>query len=679
MAERGKLPPLHLDFETRSKVNLTSAGSHVYAADPSTEILLMAWAFGDGGVHLWDAEPCGEPWPAEVSGHILAGGELHAFNAQFERLIVEYVAANDHGCPVPRADQWRCTAAQCRANNLPGSLAMAARFLGRVQKMDAGTTLIKTFCVPRGDGGFNTSADRPGDWKLFKEYCIRDVEAERELANSLRPLTPREIDDFIVNERINDRGIHVDAAFARAAAPYGQAEQDRLGEAVDKLTGGDVLKPRSPRLAAWVYERLDDHLRWIMEKPDGKGGVKLTLAKDTRAALLEFSDTAGEVREAVELADGAQASSVAKLSQMAGRADPEDSRVRGAFLFCGAGATGRYSSRGLQAHNMPRDSLDPKRAKAVRRLVRAGRRAPEVEAAMGVNLLRGFKGMIRSSITAPKGRVLVWGDLSQIEGRTNPWLADSHMGREKVQAYVDGDVYAQTAADLLGKAPGRVTAWERQAYGKVPELSLGFGGGANAFKGMAKNYGLSLPENTLWDIVRRWRRDNKWAVDFWGDLSAAAHRAVRDPGTAHPAGRVAYLGQGDSLWCLLPDGGLLHYPLAEIAWNRKRKEYSLVTAKASWTPGAGEEWPRIALWPGLLCENVVQATAARILRDALRELDRLGVETVLHSHDEVVAECDKADAPAVEAVIYKVLTTAPAWAGGLPLGAETGCGKRYGK
>jgi DNA polymerase len=103
-------------------------------------------------------------------------------------------------------------------------------------------------------------------------------------------------------------------------------------------------------------------------------------------------------------------------------------------------------------------------------------------------------------------------------------------------------------------------------------------------------------------------------------------------------------------------------------------------AKASWKPAAdAKEWPRARLWRGLACENIVQATANDILREALRGLDAAGVEVVLHVHDEIVAEVDTEKSEELAAAMQDVMVTLPAWAEGLPLGASGKVMQRYGK
>src|SRR5690606_12940552 len=104
--------------------------------------------------------------------------------------------------------------------------------------------------------------------------------------------------------------------------------------------------------------------------------------------------------------------------------------------------------------------------------------------------------LLRPAFVAPKGKVLVWGDWSNIEARVLPWLASSTAAEAKLDIFraVDAnpdepDVYIRTAGDLLGEdadqlwadyKSGKGEAYEyadrvRQSHGKVPELSLGFG------------------------------------------------------------------------------------------------------------------------------------------------------------------------------------------------------------
>jgi DNA polymerase len=129
--------------------------------------------------------------------------------------------------------------------------------------------------------------------------------------------------------------------------------------------------------------------------------------------------------------------------------------------------------------------------------------------------------------------------------------------------------------------------------------------------------------------------------------------------------------QGDHLWYQLPSGRVLCYPYA-----RFNDEGDIEYLKAAWKPAAdAKEWPRARLWRGLACENITQATAADLLRHALRQIE--GV--VLHVHDEVVAEVPEAEAEVAKAEIERIMCEPPTWAEGLPLAVEAKIMKRYGK
>jgi DNA polymerase len=271
-----------------------------------------------------------------------------------------------------------------------------------------------------------------------------------------------------------------------------------------------------------------------------------------------------------------------------------------------------------------------------------------------------------------KGQSFVVYDWSSIEARVTPWLSKD--GEETLQVFRAGrDIYVAVAARMFHIPEDQVTDAQRQ-LGKIAVLACGFGGSVGAFAAMSRVYGVHLPESDARRIVDLWRRANPWAVPFWSDLEVAYTRAIRHPGTSFAAGRIKYLMQGEHLWYALPSGRVLSYPYARI------EEDGVTYAKAAWKPAANaKEWPRARLWKGLACENIVQATANDLLRHTLRKLDETGIPVVAHVHDEVVAEVPSDEAEAAAKTMLEVMTTAPAWASGLPLAAAGKVMLRYGK
>ena len=625
-----------MDFETRSECDLKVAGVYNYARHPSTQVLCMSWAHDDAPVRTWR--------PGEYMPKLL--GQIRAHNAAFERLIFWHVLKMD----IP-LERFYCTAAQARANCAPGSLEDVGRFAGTDMRKDhRGAALVRACCIP------------PFKDDLIPElisYCEQDVRTMRAASKAMRELTQEELDDYHVNERINDRGVLIDRDLCRAAVKYAATELQEIEATVKEITNGAVTTVRSPTMRLWVQERLGPEAIKLMER-DGRQSIDKTV----RANLLAIDDpdeVPPDVREVIQCADDLWASSVAKFDRLANLAG-DDGRVRGAFVFAGGSATGRASSYGAQVHNFTRKCAeDPE---AVRHsMVRGHAIVPEY----GARVTDVLRGMLRPAIIPAKGKQFVVADWSAIEGRVNPWL--SGRGEDKLQQFRDHlDPYIVNAAKTFRVKYEQVDKSQRQV-GKVQELACGFGGGIGAFAAMGRVYNVVLPERQARTMVDAWRQANDWALPFWCDLEIAYTRALRNPGKVFTAGRISYLADGQHLWYALPSGRVLCYPNAKF-----EKDGSITYSKASWKPAAdAKEWPRGRLWRGLACENVTQATAHDLLREALRRLP----DVVLHVHDEIVLESDRPEEAKAE--LERVMTTPPAWAEGLPLEVEATIMGRYGK
>ena len=638
-----------LDFESRSRCDLPSRGVYNYAQDSSTEVLCMSYSFDDGEVATWLP---GQPFP-NISGH-----QIMAHNAAFERLIFWYVLCPDIGTPEPKLEQFYCTAAQARANCLPGSLEDVGRAVSAKMKKDhRGAALIRLLCIPRKDGTFN---DDPTLMAEMVAYCEQDVRAMREISKSMRPLSDEELADYHVNERINDRGVLVDTDLCHAAVSYAEAELLEIQAIVAEVSKGEITSVRSPKMRQWVQDRVGPEAVKLMWT-----GERFSIDKSVRANLLTLGpdEVPADVAEVIQCADDLWASSVAKFKRLAELADTEDDRVRGAFVFAGGSATGRASSYGAQVHNFTRKTAkDPA---AVRQAMVRGHK---IVPAFGPRVTDVLKGMLRPALIPAPGNVLVVADWSAIEGRVNPWLSNCPAGEAKLDVFRSGrDPYKVNAMATFGVAYADVTGDQRQV-GKVQELALGFLGGEGSFDTFGRVYGVRV-ENVP-RVIRLWRTTNPWAMQHGQDLEAAYTRAMRNVGREFAAGRVVYLYDGQHLWYALPSGRVLCYPFAKLEAD------GVSYCKAAWKPAAdATEWPRARLWRGLAVENITQATANDLLRHALRHLE--GV--VLHVHDEVVVECPEADGERVAAEVERVMCEPPEWAVGLPLGAEVKIMARYGK
>jgi DNA polymerase bacteriophage-type len=670
-----------LDFETRSRCDLLERGASNYALDPSTEILCLAVVYKDPAKTkewLWFPH-ISKTLPRDMRKAIEDADLIMAHNAAFDRDIYR-IGVEDFDFPEIPFDKWYCTSAQARVNAMPASLDNLTQALDSNYKKDhRGSALIKLLSIPNKDTGeFN---EYPKALLDMGAYCLDDTRATKSASNALRPMTKQEHEDWLVNERINERGVMIDVELATNATKYAAAEQGEISTHLTRLTNGAATKhTQHQRVRTWVMERVCKDVIEIMTKRV-KGEVKYSMDASIRDQLLtkhaigaiELTD---DVVEVIELVQAGSKSSVSKFKNMLLRADDEDSRVRGAFVYAGASQTLRFAARGLQLHNFIRDCFSAEQTEDLKEQMREGYILEDDEGDLPV--MSTLSKLLRPALIPAEGNVLVVGDWSSVEARALPWLANSRGAEKKLDIFREGkDIYVEAAL-----AMGMTDSKEDRQIGKVSELSLGYGGGKGAFGSMAKNYGVVLPDHEVEKIVEAWRYKNRWAVNFWDALQTAAFAAMKSPGTEFEAGHAKYLFvknlMGGTLLCILPGDCIIQYPKArlEVIDGPYGANLTLTAMKANWTPKQGEkEWPRIGLWRGLLAENITQAFCARLLRNVLVDCP----DVIGHVHDEVIMEVPIHRAVASRDLLEIYMNTVPSWAEGMPLDAEPTLMTRYGK
>lgn len=333
---------LHIDFETRSVCDLKEAGLDNYAKHPTTNAWCMSWAFDHDEPALWRI---GHPLPDRVRKHVESGGTIIAHNAAFELAIWNHVMAKRYGWPALKPEQCRCTMAMCYAMALPGALDNAAAAVGIKHRKDpVGSRLMLQMCRPRSinpDGSI-VWWDEEEKQVALGNYCLQDTRTERELADRIFPLSESEQALWVLDQKINDRGIYIDRAAVEGAIRVVQAETDRLNaemrEATDNFVG---FCTETARITKWVKQQ----------------GVAIDgIAKADVLDALADADTPPHVKRVLLLRQEAGKSSTAKLRKMIESAS-SDNRLRGMLQYHGAG-TGRWAGRKVQLHNMPRPKIE---------------------------------------------------------------------------------------------------------------------------------------------------------------------------------------------------------------------------------------------------------------------------------------------------------------------------------
>jgi DNA polymerase len=670
----------HADFETRSAADLKKVGLYAYARHATTDIICLSYGMGDEEPKLW--HPGMDMAVLDrLFDHVRAGGAFYAHNVWFEYEIWNEVGVKKYGFPPLKEEQCYCTMAMAYAMGLPGALEDAALSMGlHLQKDMAGRALILRMCRPRkvnDDGSIIwwTDADK---LERAYEYCKQDVRVERELAHRLFPLSEKERRVWLLDHRINARGVFVDRASAIAGSKMAEETKERCNQELAVLTGGE----------AKTVSALIPLKGWL-----ARHGVAVdSLAKRDLADLLDDQSIRGAPRRALELRQEAGKASTAKLDKMLNLMWTDD-RIRYMYQYHGAGP-GRFAGRGLQPHNMVRDMRKHHEVEQVLQMVREGDHEM-IEALFGPPLSE-ISRALRSFFCAPAGRVIVGGDFANVEGRGQAWFAGEQW---KLDAFVAADekrgpgLYELAYSRMFSVPVESVkNPSEERQVGKVSELAFGYQGGVGSFHTMGKNYNVTVSDAKAEEFKQLWRAAHPKIVKTWYDIQRAAMMALRNPGTAftcgYPGREATFKVVGSFCWLLLPSGRVICYPYPKILEGDFGPQFTYMTVPDPQARKKGKviddkmnsgNFVRVGAYGGSFFNNIVQGFSRDLLTDCMLEADARDAEIVLHTHDDANVEVDEARAQNAQRLLTQLMNTPPAWAKGLPLKADVHIMKRYGK
>ena len=373
------------------------------------------------------------------------------------------------------------------------------------------------------------------------------------------------------------------------------------------------------------------------------------------------------VREALEIYQQISKTSVSKY-EVIEQCVCLDGRVRGMFRFYGGSRTGRWSGQLVQLHNLPRGETET--IAEMRDAVLAAANADPDAGWTGdcgdhPITMEVLSDLIRTAFIPAEGKKFIVCDYSAIEARVLAWLAEE--GWRETVFREGGDIYAASASAMFHVPVEKhgINAELRQK-GKVAELALGYGGGAEALKHMhAADYGLK--EEELEGLKKSWRAANPRIVQFWYDIDRAARTAVEEMKIIR-CGRIEMEGWYSMLFIRLPSGRKMSYFQPEIADGRFGKVIRYLGR------GQGGTWETKESYGAKFVENIVQGIARDLLAEAICRIEgfesgggRLPGCVVAHVHDEIVAEVS--ERVTIED-IAREMTVVPSWADGLILDAD---------
>lgn len=550
----------------QGKGGLPVVGTPNYVCHPTAEVLSLYYDLkdGNGRVHWVPAMPPPEP----LLNHVRNGGELEAFNITFEWWVWNVLCVRRHGWPELPLEQCHCVMAKSRRFSLPGALGKVADVLGTTPKDKEGTRLIQKLTRPHTPTKSNpthrwTPATAWDDFLSFYRYNEIDVESEDEVAALIPDLTDAERNAWLVDQRINARGLNVDVQALDAALDVlGQAEQKYAAELAHITDGAVCSVNETEKFRAWLKTRfiiLDDLQKETVAEKVGElnklyAGMCDADEWDGQTMPNSFGGEINPGHRALQIRAMMGAANVKKLRSLKLQVS-SDGRLRDQYMYCGADRTGRASAGGVQLQNMTAKGPKSRQCSDVdcgryfgahhvdtcphcgSALTHA---VPEwdvncVESAIADILMRDLArieqlwgdviavlcGCLRGLFTAREGHDLICVDFSAIEAVVAAclsrcqWRIDVFCGH--------GKIYEESAAKATGIPFEEIIAYKekngmhhpaRKTIGKVRELANGYGGwiGAN------KDFGAGdfMTDEEIKEDVLKWRAESPEIVEMWG-------------------------------------------------------------------------------------------------------------------------------------------------------------------
>jgi len=454
----------------------------------------------------------------------------------------------------------------------------------------------------------------------YGDYCIRDVEVCTELAKSILSMLPADelrLLDLTIRKftrpQVALSSSHLEAELTRVRSLKRQvlidagitdaAELRSNNKFAGLLERYGVTPPMkvSPatRYTTWAFAKTDPEFKALKDHPDEKVQALV-------AARLQHKSTQAETR----------AERFLGLSKFKRFGIP--------LLYCGA-HTSRFSGYDkLNLQNLPRG------------------------------------GLLRRSVTAPPGHVMVAVDLSQIEVRVAAVIANQ---RNLIDIFKEGrDPYKSFATQVYhGVSYDNVTHGQRRIC-KSAVLGLQYSMGVNAFIEYAAANGIELSGAAARRLVGTYRDVYSKIAQMWEVAGKHWIPILAGRGT-HTCLRVGplFIAKG---FIGLPNGMSI--------------KYRDISHAPDGTVEYGPPKARKYIYGGKTIENTIQALARILMTDAELWLAKRGVRAAFSVHDELLFVCRKEMALKLVRALDFATTRSTPWMKDMPVECEVKLGSSYG-
>jgi DNA polymerase bacteriophage-type len=684
---------LHMDYETRSLVDLKEVGIDNYAKHPSTQILICCWALDREEVETW--LPHLGPPPKKLLDALRDPAILKiAWNSSFEYNITRYVLTRMIGTNwfVP-LEQFRDPIILAHHISLPGKLEDVAKILKMKElKDDAGKDLIDQFSYPVSMGGemtlfgmteplFRDYNSHPREFEAFAKYCKQDVVTERDLWYRMNkiPLPEIEWQGWLLDQKINEFGMPGNREMAEKALRIAERFIDEKKTELKQKTG--LANPNSDtQMKEWLSTR---GYAW-----NSLNAKYVQLEMDNPESKLT-----PEARDVLEIRKDARKSSYTKLRRFLSMLS-EDDRLRWQFKYMGAPRTGRWSSgktdgtdSAVQVQNMSRGegSVIKKLDRALALImaedydgiIKEFFAVPDKKKAVTPVTL--VITLLRSLFQAKPGKILHMVDKNAIENRMLGWAAGCDAILNVFRTcntcgYLVHDLDGPFSCPKCGCTQARCPylSFGTQLYNKsYEEMWAAYAAGYKEDRQNSKppvlggGYGMSGGEmytNENGDEVRGglWGyAKNVCGVDMPKEL---AHKAVAILRATWPEVVTFWYDLEEAFKQVLGRGGKVR--VGEVTWSRQQREWVEHPTKGKQCvieftrlPMEGGGWIIRMLLPSGRALHYINATVENIVRKSKKTGKPYTLPTIFYDGVEHSATEDASGARAKRKLTWGRVTT----------------------
>lgn len=609
---------IFIDLETKSAEPIENGATRYFADKDADWLICAAVVPHRSTVWHWTNFRGGKKIPDKILNH---KGFFVAHNWFFEWSFFNRFYP---GTRAADFRNWLCTAAMARWFGIcapRAKLESVADAFG-LEKMPEGRGLIAKYCVPQKDGAFRV-CDNPDDAAMFEKYCLHDAVLSKAIFGKLDG-KGFNVDEFRAAQAIDVRGVPVDVKAARFLLDRKERDKKNAVKTAEEIAGrtagGALVLSASGAFVSYMKARYE------IDLPDARAGTLDAIDFSTHENVDEMENIL-YVRKLLTARAGDKAEAILNRAH--------NGRVYNAAVFHAAG-TGRFQSWGVNFFNFSRQS--------VKNWEKEKNTAP-------------VPALQRSIVCAPKGKTLIESDWRGIENYLSLYYAGDTEQLARIEA--GESPYLIFGEKMYGE---KVTkADPRYPFMKMSVLGFGYGAGARKFAIINR-----IDESTAAKLHAGWKAINAPIVRMWYNFSDAFQRAAiaRREGTAHGF-TFAPLGDDNDVKIALHDGHVLYYRNLEVHHDVQNRVQIMRDKKV--------------LHGGLLTENLMQATCARLLCRALVNCEAAGLETVLHVYDSILIESDKKNAKRNAAKLKEIMCDPPPWGADMKLAVDQHVGKRWTK